>query len=198
MNKRISGITLLEVVIAITIVAVLTAITYTVLARVKFARDDIACRSKLNTLGMAISAYRADYGDANAVYGHPERLGLPPTLLELADHRGQRYRQFLPEIHCPRAYMPDLIGGLAPAPPWYLITSEISMAGWDEANAALRGETPIAYCVFHNPPDHDLEDPALQHRVNLLFLDGSARHEFITGMEVFFFRLDSYAKLRSR
>jgi prepilin-type N-terminal cleavage/methylation domain-containing protein len=199
MSARTRGITLVEVAIVVTIIAVLVLITYTVLARAKFARDDVACKSKaLNTLNMALNAYRADYGDLNGVYGRPERLGLPPHPLALAAHRGQHFLQLLPEIHCPRAYMPDLIGGLAPAPPWYLIMSEISMAGWDDANAALRGQTPIAYCVFHNPPDHDLEDPTLQHRVNLLLLDGTIRHELITGMDVLAFRLDTYSKLKSR
>ncbi|MCW5945970.1 MAG: type II secretion system protein [Fimbriimonadales bacterium] len=197
MKDRARGLTLLEVAIAVTVIAAIAVITVVVLSRGKFSRDDAVCKTKLSQLNIALGVYRAAYGIEGEVVGAPERLGLPPSLFHLGLSNGMSWREYLPSIHCPRAFASDLIGGMAPVGFGYVPSSEIPLQTWHDGNVLLRGKTPVAFCFYHNPPGHDPDDPNLEHRLNILFLDGNVGHEKVFGMSVEGFRLDTYSRLRS-
>ncbi|GIV02682.1 MAG: hypothetical protein KatS3mg015_1512 [Fimbriimonadales bacterium] len=76
MSRR--GLTLIELLSVLTIVAVLAALLYPVFKSVRMRALDAECASKLRQYGQALAIYRHEYG-GDGVYGHPYAMGLPPS-----------------------------------------------------------------------------------------------------------------------
>ncbi|MCC7229420.1 MAG: prepilin-type N-terminal cleavage/methylation domain-containing protein [Fimbriimonadaceae bacterium] len=73
--------TLVEVIVVISIIAVLAALSYPVFVAVKAKANETTCMSNLHQLQMAVALYREDYGSGTA--GTPEQMGLPPNSVVL-------------------------------------------------------------------------------------------------------------------
>lgn len=76
-TSKASGVTLVEVLAVITILAVLVALLYPVFRSVRLRMLDAQCAEKLRSFGQALAIYRAEH-DGDGVYGHPAAMGLPP------------------------------------------------------------------------------------------------------------------------
>ena len=79
-----AGVTLLETLIVIAIIAVLSAIAYSVLVGVRGAARRSTCVSNLHQVGLAMALYRSDWDDQNpkdSVLDGPPKQRLAWTLL---------------------------------------------------------------------------------------------------------------------
>ena len=79
MRSMKRGITLVEVLIAIAIAAIIAAVTYPVFVEVRSSSKRTKSISNLRQLHSFLSMYRQDYGD-EALYGDSYAMGLPPDL----------------------------------------------------------------------------------------------------------------------
>ncbi len=81
---RKTAFTLIEVLLAITIIAVIAALVFPAIVRSKGAAQESNCVQRLRQWHLAISLYRELCGDT-AIYGLPHVMGLPvPTTLRTA------------------------------------------------------------------------------------------------------------------
>lgn len=69
------GVTLVEILIVVTIVAVLAAIIIPTMTGAKMAAKETDCKMRLKQWFLAISLYREEWGSAE--YGMPHEMGLP-------------------------------------------------------------------------------------------------------------------------
>jgi prepilin-type N-terminal cleavage/methylation domain-containing protein len=77
MNGRKTGFTLIELLVVIAIIALLMGILMPALSRVRETAKRVVCSSQLKQVGVAISAYAADYDNLMPYYGdemHPYAL----------------------------------------------------------------------------------------------------------------------------
>ncbi len=81
--KRVSGFSLIEVLIVMAIMALLSAILFPVLGQAKESTQKTVCASNLHQDWLAIGMYRSDY-DGDSLYGGSYDMGLPPRLSYLA------------------------------------------------------------------------------------------------------------------
>ncbi len=82
--KNSSGFTLVEVLVVISIVAVLAGILLPVLAESKEQAKIAVCKQQLHQLQVALSLYRSEHEGDN-LYGPASQMGLPPTEARLVD-----------------------------------------------------------------------------------------------------------------
>ncbi|GIV02685.1 MAG: hypothetical protein KatS3mg015_1515 [Fimbriimonadales bacterium] len=75
MAMKQRGLSLIEVLSVLTIVAVLAALLYPVFKNVRMRALDAECASKLRQYGQSLAIYRHEYG-GDGVYGHPYAMGL--------------------------------------------------------------------------------------------------------------------------
>lgn len=75
------GFTLLEVIVAISIMILLASLLFPVFVSAKRASNRSSCMSNLKQLGMALTIYRGDVGGSE--YGTPRQMGLPLHVLDL-------------------------------------------------------------------------------------------------------------------
>jgi prepilin-type N-terminal cleavage/methylation domain-containing protein len=75
--KNESGFSLVEVIVVVTIVVIVAAISYPVFTRAKEKSLESQSISNMRQLFIAIEIYRADYG--GIPYGSMEAMGLPPA-----------------------------------------------------------------------------------------------------------------------
>jgi prepilin-type N-terminal cleavage/methylation domain-containing protein len=78
------GFTLIEVLVVISIVAVLAGIALPVFAASKEQAKIAVCKQQLHQLQLALSLYRSEH-DGDGQYGPATQMGLPPTGAQLMD-----------------------------------------------------------------------------------------------------------------
>jgi len=83
-EARARGLTLVDVLAVVTIVAVLAAFLWPVARSVRERVYDAKCATKLRQFGVGLLQYRHDY-DGDGVYGYPYAMGIPPSLGLLVD-----------------------------------------------------------------------------------------------------------------
>lgn len=76
MNRK--GITFVEVLAVVSILAIVAAIATPVISNVRENARRTTCISNLHQIGLAIAIYRSEYG-GDGKYGDPHTMGLPPT-----------------------------------------------------------------------------------------------------------------------
>ena len=72
---------LVEIIVTVSIIAVLTAIAFPVFLRARESANRAHCVSNLHQLDLDIELYRTDY-DGQGVYGDIYAMGLPPRIAE--------------------------------------------------------------------------------------------------------------------
>lgn len=72
------GFTLTEVMVVITIVAIVAAIIYPVIVNVKKGAEETKCTSNLHQISLAVFQYQHDFG-GDGVFGDANAMGLPPS-----------------------------------------------------------------------------------------------------------------------
>lgn len=72
------GVTIIEVLAVMSILAVVVAITAPVISNARENARQTTCMSNLRQIGLAITMYRSEYG-GDSRYGDPNMMGLPIT-----------------------------------------------------------------------------------------------------------------------
>ena len=80
--RKAIGFTILQLVVAMTILAILAAILYPVVLRSVKRAKQTSCEEKLRQISLAIEMYRSDNGGAGKL-GSISFMGLPPHLVNL-------------------------------------------------------------------------------------------------------------------
>ncbi len=139
-----TGFTLVESLVALSIVAALAAIAFPLIASAKRSAKQTECTSNLRQLYQAITIYRADH--EGAPVGNPATMGLPPNILRL-----EKLYRLPPEVHqCREGSIPGQSFGV------YIYFAAfrddpIRATGWTQQVEAF-GEDAILFAdANHNP-----------------------------------------------
>lgn len=179
--RRSSALTMVEVLVAVTVVLALAAITYAVLTNARLAADNSTCLVRLRTMQNAIDTYRVDWGNASATVGTAIMLGLPyhpwASLYTLSTDQWIRARM----SSCPlMSRQTNIIFGIAYPP----ADDSWSPTSYFEATSALGGDTPVWVDTYHNPANLPYYNRGVRRFYLYTTLDSNVRSEFLTGIEV--------------
>jgi prepilin-type N-terminal cleavage/methylation domain-containing protein len=79
-ERKQSGLSLVEVLVVVAILAILASVAYAIMGPVKKGLATGTCSNNMRLLHNALMVYRADWGNAQSDVGDVPRLGLPPGL----------------------------------------------------------------------------------------------------------------------
>lgn len=164
---RTKGWTLVEVLTALGIIALVATLAYPVIAGARQSAASATCISQLKQIHVAISVYRTAY-DGDAVYGESSAMGLPPNLMHLAKEqslphalfecKGRKTIRIAPLYHL--MYAPE---GTVGRPSWAEYVKD------REESAVILGDYNHD---FDTIPRHS---NFVRHRGIGMYLDGSVR-----------------------
>ncbi|RMG07690.1 MAG: prepilin-type N-terminal cleavage/methylation domain-containing protein [Acidobacteria bacterium] len=104
---RIRGLTLVELLIVLTIVALLAGIIWAVLQPARDRALQTTCASKLRQIWLALETYRQDYrGIDPPAAKNPIEAGLPATSYSSDLFKAQYVKRFPGGFHCPTHKIP--------------------------------------------------------------------------------------------
>jgi hypothetical protein len=204
--RRQLGLTLMEVLVAVTVIMVIAAITFVGLRAWRDHSLQVACMQKLSRLNEALMAYRAEWGNPHEVVGSVVSLGLPlrreparmwigrNSWVEVVDYsfnpeqllRLGRTEEERSEIFtCPvlRRRFPEtyVLYGYWPALRWFA-DEERGLFPYSSVTAVLQGASPVLECLSHHGPKTVWKDRSETYPMIVLSLDGRVNLEFITGL----------------
>ncbi len=183
--RRALGLTLMEVLVAVTIFAVTASLLYLITKKVKWMSYEGECLSRMSVLAQAIMVYRSEWGNVEAEIGDASYLGFP-SVDAFFRYRAVRVPGVLQAMEylclCPLAV--DAVGERWC---WYYAPSskranELTRITFQEATEVMRSATPIVVDAWHNAPDDWLTDPARPHRFIWMSLDGAVQARTLVGM----------------
>lgn len=158
-SLRYRGLTLIELLLVIGIIAVLAGIIWVILAPAREKAREIHCISNMRQIHLALEAYRQDYDgvDVEIAQGFAD-LGLPPRISGFTGEWPFMREEWLvgsPEIWwCPQGQR--YYG--------YAVTFNDSPTKrrLEATFRKRRGEYPIVFDRYHNPPMRVLAQEALR------------------------------------
>ncbi|MCH8274690.1 MAG: type II secretion system protein [Armatimonadetes bacterium] len=162
------GFTLTEVLVILTILAVLAALLFPVLRRATERGKEVTCLSNFRQMHIALELYRADYEGAGR-YGEAAAMGMPPTTLWLIPY-GYDPR----EMRCPgisftnqveRALYMEMWGG----------------KDWVPTVTEFEDDTVIYIDLNHSFPGRSIYSESNTHRAIGLYLGGHIETRIRTG-----------------
>lgn len=77
-RRKNLGLSLIEILVVVTIILILVAISYPVFMRAKERTGEVVTKSNLHQLWIAMAVYRTEH-DGDGYYGHHTLMGLPNT-----------------------------------------------------------------------------------------------------------------------
>ncbi len=184
MKKR--GFTLMEMLIAVAIIAVVASQTIVVVSKIKRLMYDRTCAQKFVDFHQALTLYRIDWGNAHEVVGNAAFMGLPKdpnSALSFRGHdKGLTYN--LSWNECPasvRGYEGQI----------YTYTPQVEepvfpryQTSFLDASIILKGETPVIADIWRNDIDHNYQSPRVNHKVIYLNISGNLKTEIINGISL--------------
>jgi hypothetical protein len=216
--RRQLGLTLMEVLVVVTVIMVIAAITFVGLRAWRDHLLQAACMQKLSRINEALMAYRAEWGNPHEVVGSAASLGLPLIPVPLAPdprYKGLKVLALVPErflrfgkteeerraaFSCPR-WMRWNPGSTA----WYEYWPSAEV-GWNDEEhgrfpyssmtSVLKAETPVVSCLNHYGPKTEWEDRTERYLMLTLTLGGTVKREFVTGLLVIVDPWSGLASLR--
>lgn len=180
MNRRhvILGLSIVEVLVALTVVALVAALIYPVVVRARQKAKETTCHGNLRQIQVAVSLYRADYG-GEGTYGTPEAMGLPPFISTLMDY-GAVTKSIL---QCPgKPFSPGLRQAVysrywpafGPSEPRDAFMDRVR-ADWLHTVTTMRDDTVIVGDLNHDFPGRDVHEVSVEHRAIGVTLGGQVR-----------------------
>jgi prepilin-type N-terminal cleavage/methylation domain-containing protein len=156
MRLRLSkeGLTLVELLVVIGIIAVLAGILYVAYGSVREAARQQVCMSNLRQIGQALQMYRHDWDGVEAEPGNYPgfwQLGVPCSFTPAYDYFREVYIKDKQILHCPN--MPE--GQQYLWQPWIPRPPEDTVGPPFEEWVKKRGEEAmVTYCDWHNTLPH--------------------------------------------
>lgn len=185
------GFTLMEFLVALTVLAVITTITFVGLRAWRGQSLRVECMQKLGRVHQALMLYRTEWGNPSEVVGSTTYLGLPV-------HKHEEYYSLYPwevpqfgrtekeryEIFtCPVLLRQiDFYVNYGYLPAGQFADEERGIFPYSSATAVLQGATPVVYCLDHYGPKTVWRDRAETYPMVVLSLDGRVFLEYITGL----------------
>jgi prepilin-type N-terminal cleavage/methylation domain-containing protein len=164
------GLTFVEVLIGIVVIAIVAAIVIAVAGPIKKKSDLAICYSNMRKIHMALEVYRSQFGGAEKLVGDAASLGLPYSWL----HRGTLNPIIgtWDEWKCPA---PKHTGReTMPGYKYMVWPNEPGNPPYEEVTARYQGKTPILLDFNHN--NHavvNINSPIQPKRIMYLTLDGN-------------------------
>jgi hypothetical protein len=185
--RRQLGLTLMEVLVAVTVIMVTMSLVYLVGRKVKWMSYERICTSKMMKFSEALMVYRAEWGNVEADVGNGPYLGLPHSISAAArairvpgevDAFEYHFCVLRPQAplggYVPWGYHPHWAGWKPNPEVGHLLT-------FADVTEVMRGATPIVDDPDHNPSDDPLIDPARPHRMLWISLDGAVHAQTLSG-----------------
>lgn len=177
------GLTLMEVLIAVSIIAIVAGITFVVATKVKRQMQMTTCVSHFQKIHSALMLYRVEYGVVN--YGDYKALGLPTDVyfgygkdkVLIAD-----YGDWI----CPTP-LPNR-GGYWPHYEYLPIYDDFA-----DAYAKYRGKTPLVLDYNHNNwAETSLYEPNLPKRIVFVDFEGKVTNKIVTSKIWYYYNFDFF------
>ncbi|MEM4408100.1 MAG: hypothetical protein QXI19_05080 [Candidatus Caldarchaeum sp.] len=189
--RRALGLTLMEVLVAVMVIAVTTSLVFVGLRAWRNQSLRVACMQKLSKINEALMLYRTEWGNPHEVVGSTVSLGLPvqkdsagyyliPTYVpQFGRTEKERYETFT----CPvlRRLFPDFYVSYEYWAEHQFADEEKGMFPYSSATAVLQGATPVVSCLNHYGPGTVWMDRTETYPLIVLALDGKVYLEHITG-----------------
>ncbi|MCL6624414.1 MAG: prepilin-type N-terminal cleavage/methylation domain-containing protein [Fimbriimonadales bacterium] len=187
--RRQLGLTLMEVLVAVTVIMVTMSLVYLVGRKVKWMSYEKICTSRMMKFSEALMVYRAEWGNVEAEIGDAPYLGFPSdsdTFLVPGALRIPGVNQASDILLCPVAE-PSPIDGSIWSWRYFPQRNKITprediLITFQEATEVMRGATPVVLDPEHNPYNDRLDDPGRPHRFLWISLDGTVHAETLAGM----------------
>lgn len=168
MRMKRKGLTFIEVVVAISILAILVAVTLPIIDSSKRRSRQVTCQSNLRQMHSAIELYRSDW--SGQAYGNLYQMGLPPQplmdtlpVVRLLDCNGEGRPNY--HAHGGLSYM------YVPTPPgrdtWF-------RQEWTKYLAEQNEQAILAFDLYHNPPNLNVGSPGNIKTALAIRLSGAA------------------------
>lgn len=180
------GITLLEVLVCLTLFAVMASIVFASIRAVKRGMADAECVRRMLLIKDATLLYRVQNEGLSVSFGTAEQLGLPLSVFDIpivGKSWGERYD------FCVCPLLPDDPWFTYPyywyphrSDPWKdgrdLYSGRVSFA---EMTSIMGDAAPLAADYEHNSPSDDLSSPRVPHRVIWTDLGGTVHNRILIG-----------------
>jgi prepilin-type N-terminal cleavage/methylation domain-containing protein len=183
-STRNRAVTLVEVLVVLAVIAVLAPITHAVLSRARASAEEVTCLTRFSSISNAIGLYRANWGNESADVGTAPFLGLPHSpwkmLYTLSVNEDERYEM----LSCP---LYSRQSGIQTGYNWTAkgwVDVGLGNITFLQATEALRGETPLLICNYHNPANIPFEDRGVTRTFIYLMLNSNTRTERLKGIKV--------------
>jgi len=170
--KRNSGWTLVEVLVSLSIIAIVVAIAAPVFHHARESARITSAVSCMHQIGKALALYRSDWDGGG--YSSSSEVGLPPR--DYIDRTGLGFGPAPPASPC--GYRPRLEWSAADHYPYYVWQYE-----WDDIFPIKRKilqkyqeNTLVVFDPWCNPPGTDWWNPFVEKRVIGLLLSGQVIH----------------------
>jgi hypothetical protein len=169
MRRR--SVTLLELVVALTVVAVIAAIAYPVIRNAVKRSKETVCMNKLHQLHAAIALYRTEYG-GDGVYGRIEQMGLPPGIHTLYYMK----RLTLQDLRCAGDPRSNAAPVAVYVVMWYVDEKFDSRpTKWEQYASEQRENSILLVDPNHGNPSVHPQAWRFKHRAIGLFLNGTIK-----------------------
>ncbi len=205
--RRALGLTLMEVLVAVTVIAVVAAVVFVGLRAWRGQSLQVACMEKLSRVNEALMVYRTEWGNPHEVVGSTVYLGLPLQTIQarmpignssvvvtdyglspwLVPQFGRTEKERYEIFTCPllrRLYPETYISYTYwPELRWFA-DEEGGLFPYSSATAVLLGSTPVVTCPSHYSPETVWMDRSETYPLLVLSVDGRVKLEFISGFLV--------------
>lgn len=194
-SPRRAAFSLLELVIVMTILAVLIGIIYTATSGARLRSDETVCLSNLRQIGLAIKMYQSDHDELppKLTSLHPQYSSSPlifrcPAWEALFSARPPEEQAELKAMFTMYSYVPEEKAFWQSVPPEPGDPPSLR-EGWEVMYKQGGERTPLVLCQFHDPlleakPSGMLPDGRFQIIRTVLRMDGSVEKAKATGRRI--------------
>lgn len=176
--RRRAAFTLVEILMVLSIVALITAIVFPVFARAKMSAKVATSISQLRQLYVVTALYRSDH-DGDGVYGDSGSMGLPQFPIDWNTIKSYPITEELMTSPC--SCHPDTNLGGSCRPNWNVDLVWSFESQWSGWATKFREGTPLIWDVHCNDSSTRLYNQYALKRGNAVLLSGTAISRLSSG-----------------
>ncbi len=165
-RSKATGITLVEVLVVLAIIAIVAGLTYPSVRRASEGAKVSASMLRGKQIHMALMLYREDSGGETGTYGEPSTMNLPTNSYTLFWNKLYGLDEGMLRSPCGRLEVSGLIKDIYPTP--------IERTIWAPNAKRYEEQTPVVMDFHCNPPNPYLGSHRVTKRAIVTSLSGTA------------------------